>query len=341
MLLAFELEMERYADFLSGEIPDTLYFGGGTPSLLTGDEIGGLMDRVKTVFGLSPDAEITLEANPDDLTSDYLNMLKDTGINRLSIGVQSFNDEDLKWMNRAHNANQAETCLQSALKAGFDRISVDLIYGIPGSNAQRWKDNLDRFFNTGITHLSAYSLTVEKGTPLQRSIEKGKKTGTSDELALAQYMFLQEEISRNGWEQYEISNYCTQGHYSRHNSSYWEQKHYLGIGPSAHSFNGISRSWNPRINALYIRSMMEGGDCRETETLTPKDIFNERLLTGLRTKKGFDIAQTEQMTGFRPDLEVLSGLIAKGQVTEREGILYLSEVGRWFADSVTAELFLD
>jgi oxygen-independent coproporphyrinogen-3 oxidase len=341
MLWAFEVELERYRTYLAGEIPDTLYFGGGTPSLLQVDEISRLVQKVREVFGLLPDAEITLEANPDDLTPKTLDQLKEAGINRLSIGIQSFHENELKWMNRAHNAIQAAECIDHALQAGFERITLDLIYGIPVSTMESWKENLKRFFDLGITHLSAYSLTVEKGTPLHRLIQKGQKSNADDGLSLAQYQVLQEEIAKNGWEQYEISNYCTQKHYSRHNTAYWNQIPYLGIGPSAHSFNGSTRSWNPRNNAWYLRSMQEGGDCRETEVLTPRDMFNERLMTGLRTSRGFHLAEAEKLTGMRIHAPTLEAMLESGRVIQREGRLLLSDEGKWFADAITAELFVD
>lgn len=341
MLQAFDLEMERYHAYLNHEVPETIYFGGGTPSLLTVGELEARLIKIKEVFGIAEDAEITLEANPDDLTPEYLNGLKSIGINRLSIGIQSFHQNELEWMNRAHTAKQAHSSIVDAVDAGFDNITLDLIYGIPVSTMESWKENVKRFFDSGITHLSAYSLTVEKGTPLHRLIQKGQKSNADDGLSLAQYQVLQEEIAKNGWEQYEISNYCTQKHYSRHNTAYWNQVPYLGIGPSAHSFDGKTRSWNPRNNAWYLRSMQEGGECRETEMLTPRDIFNERLMTGLRTSRGFDLAEAEKLTGMRIHAPTLAAILQSGRVIQKEDKLWLSDEGKWFADAITAELFVD
>jgi len=286
VLGAIENELELRASYIGDELVETVYLGGGTPSLLNQVELQSLFDKVQDCFNLSKDAEITLEANPDDLTVGKLEELKRTSVNRLSIGVQSFFEQDLQFMNRAHNSREAFESIQSAQKVGFDNISIDLIFGSQTTTNEMWQENLDTFFDLGINHLSAYSLTIEEKTALAHKVAKGQVKNVDDEKNYAQYLMLQKNIQRNGFEQYELSNYCKEKAYSKHNASYWQSKKYLGVGPSAHSFNEVSRQWNVRNNSLYLKAIENNTSYFEKEDLSEIDRYHEYLITSLRTKWG-------------------------------------------------------
>jgi len=300
VLSAVEKELKLRSNYLGQELVDTIYLGGGTPSLLSEIELQSIFQTVLNNYTVSDHAEITLEANPDDLTKVKLQELKQTPINRLSIGVQSFFEEDLRFMNRAHNAKEAVTSIQNAKEVGFDNLSIDLIFGSQTTSNEMWQRNLSIFFDLGINHLSAYSLTIEEKTALAHNIAKGKVENIDDEKNYTQYLILQNAIKENGFEQYELSNYCIDESYSKHNTSYWQNKKYLGIGPSAHSFNGISRQWNVKNNTLYTKAINEGNSYFEKEELSEIDRYHEYLITSLRTKWGVDVSKMDML--FSPSI---------------------------------------
>lgn len=290
-------EAELRKTYLEKEKVESIYFGGGTPSLLEERELSQLLEAIYKNHEIDSDAEITFEVNPDDLQPKKLRELKQSGINRLSIGIQSFFDEDLRWMNRGHNSESAHEAIKNSLHTGFNNISIDLIYGSPTTTDEMWEKNLEHFFAYGLPHLSSYCLTVEDRTKLAHDIEKGRTKAPDDEVAARQFQFLQEKIAEHSYEQYELSNFCRDGFYSRHNTSYWKNIHYLGLGPSAHSFNGKSRQWNVANNAFYITSMKNHKLPMEKEILSEKDRFNEYLMTMLRTKWGIDMDYLESNFG--------------------------------------------
>tara|TARA_R110002111_G_scaffold84708_1_gene133037 strand:- start:474 stop:1508 length:1035 start_codon:yes stop_codon:yes gene_type:complete len=291
VLSAIEKELELRANYLGEELVETIYLGGGTPSLLNEVELQSLFNTVHSNFNVSKETEITLEANPDDLTKEKLQELKQTPINRLSIGVQSFFEEDLRFMNRAHNATEALESIQNAKKVGFNKLSIDLIFGSQTTTNEMWQKNLNTFFDLGINHLSAYSLTIEEKTALAHQVAKGKVENVDDEKNYTQYLMLQQAIQQHGFEQYELSNYCKNSSFSKHNTSYWQSKKYLGVGPSAHSFDGISRQWNVRNNSLYLKAIENKTSYFEKEDLSEIDRYHEYLITSLRTKWGINLAE--------------------------------------------------
>ena len=290
-------EIEQRKNYLAERKLNTIYFGGGTPSILNEEELSLLMKTIHKNFSVAEKPEITLEANPDDLSIEKLLMLKKTGINRLSIGVQSFRDEDLKWMNRAHDAIHAKQAVINAASAGFNNISIDLIYGLPTSKLADWKKNLEEAVTLPVQHLSCYCLTVEDNTALHHFIKKGKVIEKKDEVSSEEFLMAHEFLTGNGFEHYEISNYGLRNFHSRHNSSYWDNEPYLGIGPSAHSYNGISRQWNVANNIQYLNSMKEGKLLFEKEELSIEQQFNEYLMTRLRTSSGISMEYIESFFG--------------------------------------------
>ena len=283
------VEADLRQNYLNEKV-ESIYFGGGTPSLLNANEINKIINQLYKFYNIESNIEITLEANPDDLSSEYLIQLRNTPINRLSIGVQSFDQEDLQFMNRAHSASEAKSSILKAQDKGFENLTIDLIFGSPTSNLKKWEQNLDTFFSLNIPHLSAYSLTVEEGTRLAHDIRKGKVKRLEDNLVLAQYNQLQNAIKDNGFEQYEVSNYCKNESYAKHNSAYWKSTPYLGLGPSAHSFNGNSRQWNIKNNALYIKNLYSKLPYFELEELSEENRYHELLITALRTKWGISLS---------------------------------------------------
>ncbi|MFN4312999.1 MAG: radical SAM family heme chaperone HemW [Chitinophagaceae bacterium] len=324
---------------------NTVYFGGGTPSLLTIPELEQVLDAVRQRFGWHANAEITLEANPDDFNSAQLDSWKDLGINRLSIGVQSFFEEDLRWMNRAHNAEQAIESLQLAV-ATIPNITLDLIYGSPGLSDEKWKHNLDQALNLGVKHLSCYALTVEPLTPLAKMIRTQQSPNVDDGQQARQFLFLIQYLAEKGFEQYEISNFCLPGHRSRHNSAYWQGKPYIGLGPGAHSFDGNSRWWNIANNQRYIRSINEGQIPREKETLTPVQRWNEYIMIRLRTAEGIDLVNlpdlpddpglSQRVDRFKKNIQAF---IQKGWVAENNMVYSLTDEGKLYADGIAGEMF--
>lgn len=322
---------------------ETIYFGGGTPSLLDISELQTILDSVYTHYKVADDAEITLEANPDDLNLSKLRALRETPLNRLSIGIQSFFEEDLRWMNRAHSAAEAKAVLANAQSMGFENLTADLIYGYPLLTDDKWKANIDYLLQSGIRHLSAYGMTVEKGTPLWGYIHKGQQKAMDEEQSARQFLFLMEELQARGWEQYEISNFAFGQAYSRHNTNYWRSVPYLGIGPSAHSFNRQSRQWNTKVNRRYIQGIAVGEPAFEKEMLSVAEQVNEYLMTALRTIWGIDIAYIEQKFGRQVRATVYKRcqpFIAQKQLVLENEKVTLTQTGKLFADYIAAGLFV-
>mgnify|MGYP000626430052 CR=1 FL=1 len=278
---------------------ETIYFGGGTPSLLSAMQVEEVINAIAKQFELVHNAEITFEANPDDLDTEYLGALRHIGINRLSIGIQSFSDTDLRALGRRHNATQAVYAVNSAQEVGFSNISIDLIYGLPYSNTGIWHDNLMQAFSLQVQHLSCYHLIYESGTPITRRLNSGVLQPASEDQSVEQFKLLQEVSQQKGFVHYEISNLAQEGFFSRHNSSYWKQIPYLGIGPSSHSFNGVSRDWNPRSIAKWKKMIRNGSVALESEALSPTDMVNDYILTSLRTIWGLDVDFIEKKLGFK------------------------------------------
>lgn len=334
--LALRLETNEWTNLQS------IYFGGGTPSLLQVDEIQRFLDQVATKFSLD-NIEITLEANPDNLNRETLAGLKSAGINRLSIGIQSFFDEDLKWMNRSHHAGQAEQCLEDAAAAGFKELNADLIFGYPLLSDEKWLANMEKMLAYPVTHLSTYSMTVETGTALHYAIHHKKEKPMHEGQAEKQYRMIMEFLENKGWDHYEISNFCLPGHPSIHNSAYWKGNEYLGIGPSAHGYSGRERYWNVANNVGYIKAMDEGILPSETEVLSDKNIHNEYLLTRLRTKQGFEWADFTQRFGLekRADIEKAIRSESLSPYFILDEALRLNKEGYLLADYLISELFWD
>ena len=338
--LCKELEL-RKSEF-SGERVATIYFGGGTPSVLETTEIEQLINTVREYYDVVDKPEITLEANPDDLSEEKILQLAVSPINRLSIGIQSFFEEDLKLMNRAHNALEAEKSLELASKH-FDNISIDLIYGMPNMTLERWKQNIDKALGFGIPHISSYALTVEPKTALSKFVEKGLVTPASDEETQEHFNLLNEILQSKGFDCYEISNFGKPGYYSKNNSAYWQQKKYLGIGPSAHSFDGIRRGWNINNNPKYIKSIGEEILPMEVEVLSATDKYNEYIMTGLRTIWGVSLSRIS--TEFGPKFKEYALMQADKYINQHllfvDGdILKTTKKGMFLADGLAADLFM-
>ena len=331
-------------NYLPGEAISTIYLGGGTPSLLEPEELELILDRLRGLFTIRPDAEYTLEANPDDINPAKLAAWKQAGINRLSIGIQSFFEEDLQWMNRAHNAQQAEACILLAQEAGFHNLTIDLIYGTPGLTDARWQENVQKALALGVPHLSCYALTVEPGTALQKMIAQHKKEAVDDEKQARHFTLLMQWMQEAGYEHYEISNFARPGFRSRHNTSYWQGVPYLGLGPSAHSFNGAARQWNIANNALYIQSLQNDKVPFEAEQLNAAQRLNEYIMISLRTAEGIDLRRLEKEFGTEA-LNAVEGslqpyLQSNKCVIDEERII-LTKEGKFFADGIAAGLFVE
>jgi len=341
LIAAMLKEIKLRADFLSAPV-DTIYFGGGTPSLLEQFEVGQILDEICKYHAISPSAEITLEANPDDLSMEKLKSLESAGINRLSIGIQSFRQEDLELMNRAHSALEARQCIDRAQEAGFSNISIDLIYGIPNLNSAAWKNNLQVALHLNIQHISAYCLTIEKKTVFDNWQKSERITLPGDEVMLEQFTQMKTILEEHGFEHYEISNFGKPDFFSRHNSAYWFQKPYLGIGPSAHSFKGNIRSWNIANNPGYIKAIETGNPFSKQENLSSKDQFNELLLTRLRTKWGVSKMELRDIGGsLYEEFKVNSdSWINKGMLTDTGSHLILAKQGVFIADAVISDMFV-
>ena len=344
LLDAMLKEIELRASYLEDNKVESLYFGGGTPSILEAKEIDQLIGQVAKYFEISPSAEITLEANPDDLDKKKVQDLRNTEINRFSIGIQSFYEEDLIWMNRAHNSEEARSSIMRVQDAGFENITCDLIYGFPLLTNSKWKGNMQQLIDLDVPHISSYSMTVEKKTALAHMINKGSTPALNEEQSAEQMLMLVDTLTSSGYEHYEISNFAKPDRYARHNSNYWKGKSYLGIGPSAHSFNGTSRSWNIANNALYIKGILAKELPLETEQLSKNDRFNEYVMTSLRTKWGIDKKYAEHEFGsdfLNSLLENIEEYEYKKDVNiSDQGIITLTPTGKLLADQIASELFI-
>ena len=337
--LIHEIEL-RKSEFESTTV-ETIYFGGGTPSLLTSEEIKRIIDSVYNNYNVSEDPEITLEANPDDLSNERIIELSKSPVNRLSIGIQSFHEKDLKLMNRAHNTQEAIQCLEEATKY-FNNISLDLIYGIPNTTNIEWEENIDIALGFGVNHISSYALTVEPKTALASFIEKGVIDNVDDALAQEQFHILVDKLESQNFVHYELSNFGKSGFFSRNNSAYWQGKKYIGIGPSAHSFNGKERGWNVRNNTKYIKAIQNNELPIETETLTRTDQYNEYVMTGLRTVWGVSIKKVK--TDFGITFETYMMQQAQKHITEdllyiEDNKLKVTKKGKFLSDGIASDLF--
>lgn len=320
----------------------SIYFGGGTPSLLSQSELMDIFETLNKHFEISPDAEITLEANPDDLTNNKIKEFKNTPINRLSIGVQSFFDEDLKLMNRAHNSKEALSAVKASQDKGLENITIDLIYGIPTLTNEKWKHNLRTAFELEIKHISSYCLTVEPKTALAHLVKEGKIKNIDEQQSANQFEIMLDEMRKNNFVHYEISNFCKDGFFSRHNSNYWLKESYLGVGPSAHSYNGRSRQWNISNNALYIQALEKNKLNFEEETLSATQEYNEYILTSLRTMWGTDLKYIEKRFGKDYLLYCMREAekhFQSGEIKVEENKLFLTDKGKLFADKIAGNLF--
>lgn len=334
-------ELQSRRNYLNGKV-ETVYFGGGTPSLLSGEELHLLLESVYKHFEVDANAEITLEANPDDLSLDYLKSLKNAGVNRLSIGTQSFDDEILTWMNRSHNAIQATESIEHAADLGFKDINIDLIYGVPNVDLDLWKSTVEKALDLPINHISGYSLTLEQNTPYNKLVNQQKYLPPNDELSNSHLQYLLAAMKKDGWERYEISNYCKNENYSKHNTNYWFNQPFLGIGPSAHSYNKESRSWNVASNKKYLKALQENLPYNEVDVLSPENKFNEQVLTGLRTKWGVKLDVLNLLSGsdFSSDFEnEIQTYLVKKWIEMENGTMKLTTEGMLYADYISSSFF--
>ncbi len=342
LLSALQKELVLRKDYLQEQTIESIYLGGGTPSLLSAQEINYLLDTIYTHFSLVSHPEITIEANPDDLTKEKVRELRESLINRFSIGVQSFYEEDLRWMNRAHNAQEADSAIKRVQDAGFEDITADLIYGYPLLSDLKWINNIQQIINLGIPHLSAYSMTIEPQTALASFINKGMQKPMNEGQSADQFLILTEMITKGGFEQYEISNYAKNERYSKHNTNYWKGVPYLGIGPSAHSFNGTNRQWNISNNSKYIQSIIKNEIPMEMEMLTESDKFNEYIMTSLRTKWGIDsdyLNQSFPSEFMQAMNEFLPKYKEEEKIKQEKNIYTLTQKGKLLADQIASDFF--
>ncbi len=334
-------EMQQRKSWLNTEKINTIYFGGGTPSLLTIDEINRIIDAVYSDFIVEPAPEITLEANPDDLTNAYIKGIKSTPVNRLSIGIQSFQNTQLVKMNRRHNSHQAIECVQQAQNAGFTNISTDLIYGLPNLSIKKWEQDLEQMQKLNIQHLSAYHLTYEPATKFGALVKSGKLTPVNENKSIEQFKTLIKWAKANSFEHYEISNFAKPGFYSKHNTSYWQQQKYLGLGPSAHSYNLDTRRWNVADLDKYLGGVQQNKKYYESETLTDNDKYNEYLITRLRTKWGVNLKKVGEIFGQEKEksfVKEIQPFIESRTVFLRNNSVILSDKGIFISDTILAEL---
>ena len=342
MIAALQKELILRKDEFKDEIVETIYFGGGTPSVFSSEEINSIIDEVYTNYQVVADPEITLEANPDDLSKEKIVQLADSRINRLSIGIQSFFEEDLKMMNRAHTSIEATESLSLATRH-FDNISIDLIYGIPGMSNERWEENIEKALSFSIPHISSYALTVEPKTALANFIKKGIIKNVDDAVAQEHFNILLDKMEEAGFESYEISNFGKPGYFSKNNTAYWQQKKYIGIGPSAHSFDGVKRGWNINNNPKYIKSISNNELPSEIEVLSKTDQYNEYVMTGLRTIWGVSLSRIEKEFGQKYHIYLLEQ--ADKYINEQllyidDDILLATKKGRFLADGIASHLFM-
>uniref|UniRef100_UPI00404A8551 radical SAM family heme chaperone HemW n=1 Tax=Fulvivirga sp. TaxID=1931237 RepID=UPI00404A8551 len=338
MIEAIKQELVLQRNYLNEPV-QTIYFGGGTPSILEASELNDVLETVSTNYNVTTEPEITLEANPDDLSFSQLDALKSIGINRLSIGIQSFDDEVLKFLNRAHNRVQVLDCIENARNAGFENISIDLIYGIPNRDHKKWLEDLDNVTAMNPEHISAYCLTIEPQTAFGKWAKKGQLKLVEDDYAAAQFDTMISVLSQHGFEQYEVSNFCRDSFYSTHNTSYWQQKPYLGAGPGAHSYNLESRQYNIRNNQKYINSLAEGIIPYDIEHLSKNDIINDYILTAIRTKWGIDLEKLAGL-GYLNDTDYINSLVANELAFTEKNNLILTTTGKLLADKISSDLFI-
>lgn len=336
--------MDNRIDYLPNKTIETIYFGGGTPSLLSEKETFQILEKIYKQYIVSSDVEITLECNPDDLFDEKIKELKRLEINRLSIGLQSFNEEELIWMNRAHNADQSESSVKRAQDRGFENITVDLIYGSKYSNLSNWKKTLDKVIDLQVPHISSYNLTIEEKTKLGHDFKVKKEVAIDDEKSSELFLEMIDRLEKHNFIHYEISNFAKEGFFSKHNSNYWKGEHYLGLGPSAHSFDGKSRQWNVSNNNLYIKYLQEKSEIYfEKEVLTEAERYNEYILTSLRTIWGIDTnyLKTNFNTDFIKDFNSkISEYIKQETIVVKDTTYTLTEKGKLLADKIASELFV-
>lgn len=348
---ALKKEIVLRKNYLGDETVKTIYFGGGTPSLLSVKNIEEILELLNKNYEIISSPEITLEINPDTIDRDKMSSLKQIGVNRMSVGIQSFDDEDLRYLGRRHDSRHAMQVLEDIKQTDFEKITLDLIYGMPTLTEEKWNKNLDIFFSTGITHLSAYALTVEPKTILGQRIEKGELQSVSEEETIRHYNILVERTKANDFEHYEISNFAKEGFRSQHNSIYWRDEKYLGLGPSAHSYDGNSRQWNISNLTKYIQLVGDEETQRrreaelfyEKEILSTEDKFNEYVMTSLRTSWGCDIEKIERDYGksyANHFLKNIKKYLENGEMLKENNTYFLSEEGKLFADGIAADLFL-
>lgn len=344
MVEAICMEIAMKKDRLENQQVESIYFGGGTPTTLPSNALQKILATIEQWFSISSNAEITIEANPDDLTAQKITELRQLPFNRFSIGTQSFFNEDLIWMNRAHNAQEATDCIKRSQDAGFEKLTIDLIYGYPLLNNEKWTSNIQTAIALEVPHISAYSLTVEPRTALAYAIEKGKQPMVSDDQSAEQFLMLVDTLIRNGFEHYEISNYSLPGKYAVHNTNYWKGVPYLGIGPSAHGFDGTDRYINIANNAKYLESIGKKQLPETIEQLSNADQFNEYVMTSLRTMWGIDLEKVSAQFGKKPQELILKNIkpyLSDEKVYIDNHHIYLSNKGKLFADGIAAALFLD
>ena len=341
MVAAMLKELELQKEYLEGEKIETVYFGGGTPSLLDKKDLDLFFEKINALFSITEFPEVTLEANPDDLTEDKIEAFRNTPINRFSIGIQSFFEEDLKFMNRAHNAQEAAACIKSVQNAGFENLTIDLIYGSPTTPDLNWQKNIEKTIAFNIPHISCYCLTVEPNTALDHFVKKGKAKPVDEEQAERQFNYLTKKLNTENYDHYEISNFGKKDFYSKHNSNYWKGKKYLGIGPSAHSFNGKGRQWNIANNAKYMQSLKEDKLNYIIEILTPAQRYNEYVMTSLRTMWGINILKIKTFNYKKYFLKNIDKFIQQELIMKNNNHYILTNKGKFLADGIASELFLN
>ena len=337
------LELKTRASELENTTVNSVYFGGGTPSILEQTELSEILDTIQKNYGLSSDAEITFECNPDDLTKDKLKFLKSQGINRLSIGVQSFDQEVLMMMNRAHTADEALSCILLAQDIGFEDMTIDLIYGVPGKSPNYWEDQISQFLELRVPHLSAYCLTIEPNTVFGYQYKNEQLNLPGEEEIRVQFDYLIKRLKSASYEHYEISNFASNGKIARHNSAYWLDENYVGIGPSAHSYDGETRRWNLANNSKYMKALEDQEIYFDSEQLSLKDKFNDHLLTRLRTKWGIDLTVLKKLdteTHWSAFEKSLKQQIELGNLYQEGNQVYMTNDAKFIVDYVTAQLFI-
>ncbi len=343
MVDAMRKEITLQENYLDRELIETVYFGGGTPSVLSTEQILSLYEEVKKYYTVDNEVELTIEVNPDDLHSDYLTVLKRNGINRISIGVQSFFNEELNILNRRHTAEQSLDAIKKSVDAGFENIGIDLMYGIPGTDSTFWEKSINTALKMPVQHISAYHLTIEPGTKFASFLKKGTLNLMDEEESIEQFRTLINTLENHGFLHYEISNFCKDGFFSKHNTNYWKKKKYLGIGPSAHSFNGISRQWNVSDNDKYIEGIARNKMPCKKEILDPKTRYNEYILTSLRTMWGADLKYIEEAFSKEARdycVSLSTRFIDYGMLERKEECLILTQQGQFISDNIISELLM-